>query len=453
LKKVLFLAYYFPPLGGAGVQRSVKFVQYLPGFGYDPIIVTGPTETSLSWAPADYTLADALPAGADIRRVPGPEPPRTAGWQGRVERWLGLSGAFARWWIEGTVSAGRQTGQEVDVICASMSPFASGEAAMRLARELARPWVADLRDPWALDEWVTYPTAFHRGLELGRMRRVLASADAVVMNTPGAAEQVLRRFPELRAKLITTIPNGFDASDFEGPPPVRDDGVFRIVHTGYVHTDLGLRHRKTRLVKRLLGGAAEGLNVLARSHLYLLDAVAQLIAARPELRSCVELHLAGVMSKSDREVIRSEIVRAYGYLPHDEAVALIRSADLLFLPMHDLAPGIRASIVPGKTYEYLASGRPILAAVPDGDARDLLEAAGTAFLCRPIDIDCMQRIIHEQIERCRSGRAGPAVSPEIVQRYERRRLVEELAVVFDAVIGTPRLARPCSTFLRNVHRR
>ena len=263
----------------------------------------------------------------------------------------------------------------------------------RLSRELGRPWVADLGDPWALDEMMVYPTGLHRRQELRRMRQLLGSAAAIVMSTPEAVSRVKRAFPELAAKPIVAIPNGFDASDFEGVVPERDDGVFRIVHTGYLHTELGRRQRRMAALRRLLGGETRGVDILTRSHVYLLKAIELLLERDPGLRNRIEVHFAGVLSGADREIAsRSDVVRLHGYLPHAESIGLIRSADLLFLPMQNVRPGTRSSTVPGKTYEYLASGRPILAAVPDGDARDILAVRERA-ICRPDDIDGMIEIV------------------------------------------------------------
>jgi glycosyltransferase involved in cell wall biosynthesis len=105
--------------------------------------------------------------------------------------------------------------------------------------------------------------------------------------------------------------------------------------------------------------------------------------------------------------------------------------------MHDLPEGTRATVVPSKTYEYLASGRPILAAVPDGDARDLLAAAGTALLCRPKDVDGIVAAIVEAYERSLSGRPAPSPAAELLSRYDYRNLVHQLAWVFDRLVGVP----------------
>jgi glycosyltransferase involved in cell wall biosynthesis len=437
LRRVLFLAYYFPPRGGGGVQRSLKFCRYLPELGWAPTVITGPERSQADWAPSDASLASAVPADVEVRRVPGPEPAVSGGLRSRAIRWLRLEEQFSRWWVEGAVAAGREAVGEVDAVYASMSPFETGTAAARLARESGKPWIADLRDPWALDEWLLFPTRFHRRLELRRMRATLGSAAAVVMNTPEAALQVRRHVPELQDMPIVAIPNGFDAADFAGPLPERRDRAFRIVHAGNVFP---FRDSRLALVgRRLLGGSLRGLEVDARSHLYLLEAVEALRVARPELGSRVEVHLAGPLSDGVKAGLPSWVT-AHGFLPHGETVALLRSADLLFLPMHGLPLGVRSRIVPGKTYEYLASGTPILAAVPEGDARDLLAESGSALICAPKDVVAMTRILAAEVERATRGDPPVAPRQEVLRRYERRALTVELAAVLDRVAGEERAA-------------
>ena len=182
---------------------------------------------------------------------------------------------------------------------------------------------------------------------------------------------------------------------------------FRIVHTGYLHTELGRKQRRRARARKLLGGTRNDVDILTRSHVFLLRAIDALLERRPELRGRIEVDLAGVQSAADHEVTSERfVVRMLGYLEHPESVALIRSADLLFLPMHDLPLEHRSTIVPGKTYEYLAAGPPILAAVPNGDARDILAEAGGAFLCKPSDEEAMTENRLEPLGRVHRGEAG-----------------------------------------------
>jgi glycosyltransferase involved in cell wall biosynthesis len=434
VKRVLFLSYFFPPIGGAGVQRSAKFVRYLPDEGYEPVVVTGPGAAGGRWTPADESLAGDVPPGTSVERVPGPVPAESDGWRARRERWLRAERPFSRWWVEGAVRLALAEARDVDLVYASMSPYETATAAAEIARRLRKPWVADLRDPWALDEMMVHPTAVHRRLELRRMLSALESAAAIVMNTPEAAARLRSHLPVSDRARVVTIPNGFDAADFDTPVPPRGDSSFRIVHCGYLHTELGQEHRRRRLARRLLRGQLAEVDILTRTHVYLVRALERLVRSDPRLATDVELHLAGVLSAADRLACPT-VVKEHGYLPHAEAIALMRSADLLFLPMQNLPAGVRAGIVPGKTYEYLASGRPILAAVPDGDANDLLEEAGTGLRCCPDDYVAMAALIGDAIAGRRAGLASPSVHPDVVARYERRRLTADLAAVFDLVLG------------------
>lgn len=437
MRRVLFIAYYFPPVGGGGVQRAVKMVRYLPEFGYEPVVLTGAGETADRWAPRDASLADELGAEVEVHRVQGPEPPISTGWRWRAERLLFVRSPFDEWWTRGVERLGAALGASVDAIVGECVPYTTGEPSASVARVAGRPWIADLQDPWALDEMWLYPSALHRWRDRRRMRTVLGSADAVVMNTPEAVVRVRQAFPEFELRRVVSIPNGFDPSDFAVAPPQRGDAAFRIVHTGYLHTE---RAGETSTLRRVLGGMpVPGVDFLARSHVYVIKAIQQAIELSPGLADVVELHLAGVLAPADERVIDGlPFVRTHGYLTHTDTVALQRSADLLFLPMQDLPKGVRAGLVPGKTYEYLAARRPILAAVPEGDARDLLLEAGNALVCAPRDVGRMSELILEAYERWRTGEPAPAPDETVLARCERRGQARALASLLDEVLSGSR---------------
>ena len=324
--------------------------------------------------------------------------------------------------------------QEVDLVHASLAPYSTAESGAAVARRLGKPLLLDLEDPWALDEMLVYPTRLHRALERRRMGRVLRRAQAVVMNTSEARRRVLGVFRSLSPAQVEAIPNAFDPDDFARDAKQRADGPFRIVHTGSLHTDAGRRHRSRGRLRQLLGGAEPGVDFLTRSHVYLLEAIARICEREPAVAAEIEVHLAGVFTAEDRAVAAGRsFVQLHEFLPHRETIDLLRSADLLFLPLHDLAPGRRATIVPHKTYEYLGSGRPILAAVPAGDARDLLESSGLARLCSPSDVDAIAAAIQAELERWRAGVPPPAARAEVVARCTSVRLSEDFARLYTAV--------------------
>jgi len=443
MPRVLLVARHFPPMGGAGVHRTVGSARHLPRYGYEPVVVTGPArrEPRNRWEPCDRTLLARLPAGAVIHRVADTEPTVDVS---RVGRLFDRRSPLARWWIDQSIRLGIEVGRDADAILVSCAPYETAFAGARLARELGRPWIADLEDPWALDEMRVPLSTLHRAFDLRRMRRALATASAVVMAAPEAAERVRRAMPELASRVVVAgVPIGFEPSDFPVGRPRAADGIFRIVHTGTMHTDLGEHLRRTRLRRRIAGGTVQGLDALTRSHVFLVEAIAAAMRAEPSLAGRLELHLAGDLTDTDRAVSdRHGFVRAPGLLSHPETVALMRSADLLFLPMHDLPPGTRAGLIPYKTYEYLAAGRPILAAVPDGDVRDMLGPLPGATLVRPADVDGLGRALRRQIAAAAAAPGGRAPDVTPPAHLERRRCVERIAAVLDSVVGARSAAAP-----------
>jgi hypothetical protein len=431
MPRALLVARHFPPIGGAGVHRTVGSVRHLASQGYDVVLVTGPGQQRGRWDFQDPGLLESIPEGAAIHRIEGAEPPGPGRLLARFEQLAQRPSEWVRWWIDEAVALGARVGARADVVIVSCAPYETAQAGERLSAELGVPWVADLEDPWALDEMRLHTTGLHHRLDVRRMRRALRSASAIIMAAPEAALRVRETMPELADRIVTGIPIGFEPEDFAGITPPPADGIFRIVHTGSMHTDYGMRLRATRGRRRLLGGVFPGVDFLTRSHVFLVDAIAALLEAEPHLRGRVELHLAGAITEGDRAVAAGhDFVRVPGLMPHRETVALMRSADLLFVPMQDLPAGVRAGLIPYKTYEYLAAGRPILAAVPDGDVRDMLAPLPHTTVVRPADIAAMTAALRQRIA---AGRAPDVAAPTA---YQRAHCVGQIADVLDRVTGT-----------------
>ena len=435
-RRVLMLARHFPPIGGAGVHRSVGYVKHLPASGYRPVVVTGPGGRVDRWSPRDPGLLAGIPADAEIHRVPGEEPAGHTGRRARADRWLQRPAPWVRWWVESAVREGLELGAGSDLILASCVPYETAEAGARLSHALGLPWIADLEDPWALDEMRVQPTALHRHVDFARMRRALASATAIVTCAPEAAARFRRAMPELAERIVDAVPIGFEPADFaRSAPAPRAGTALRIVHTGSLHTELGEAHRRSRAFRRLArrqlarSGHPDPLGRLPARGARAAEAEDPAVASR------IELHLAGDLTPRDRAVAeRHPGVRLHGRLSHRETLALLRSADLLFLPMHELPPGQRAGIIPYKTYEYLAARRPILAAVPDGDVRDMLGPLGHATLCRPSDVAGLTRALRARVAAGPSEDVDLALDAPPLADYDRGRLVARLAEVFDDVV-------------------
>jgi glycosyltransferase involved in cell wall biosynthesis len=435
-RRVLMLARHFPPIGGAGVHRSVGYARHLPRYGYWPAVVTGAGQTRDRWSPRDPALLAGLPSDAEIHRLPYPEPDHDTGMRARVNRWLLRRPPWIQAWVQGAVEEGRRVAGDAELILASCIPYETAEAGAMLSAELGIPWIADLEDPWALDEMFVQPTALHQRVAFARMRRSLATASAIVTCAPEAASRFREALPEFEGKLIEAVPIGFEPESFAESGPGFPKDALSIVHTGSLHTELGQVHRRNRRVRRLLGGTSVDVDILTRSVVFLLEALRQVRHSDPELAERIELHLAGDMTEADRAVAEGHpCVRIHGQLSHQQTVELMLSAELLFLPMHDLPVGERAGLIPYKTYEYLAARRPILAAVPDGDVRDMLEPLPYAIVCRPSDINGMAHAIRARLADGHTGDLGLDLAVPPLSDYDRGRLVGRIAQLFDHVLA------------------
>ncbi len=426
MSRILYIAYHFPPLGGAGVQRSLKFVKYLPEFGVEPLVLTGTgSDNNNRWTPADESLLDDLDQPGCVNRTPWTLSP--------------ARGSF----VSNQLAAARELVRRYhfSLIIVSASPFEDLSVAATLASELEIPWIADLRDPWALDEFQVYRSAWHRHRERQRMRVALRSASLVIMNTSEAARRLVAAFPEFAKDRVISITNGFDSEDFctnDAPKPA--NGKFSIVHAGFMHTAAGLRQRRNAWQYRLLSRIERGVEILPRSHFYLLKALEKWMKSQPHVVDRVRLTFVGAVTEVDKQLVNQSPARSMveftGYVDHAASLAHIRGADLLFLPMHKMPSGRRATIVPGKTYEYMATGIPILAPVPAGDARDFLEAAGTGLICEPDDVDEMVRHLCAAFRAWEEGLPLCTWKKQAAERFERRVLTERLATEITRIAGS-----------------
>ena len=407
-RRVLMLARQFPPIGGAGVQRSTGTARHLRAFGWQPTVITGPAGHVDRFNPRDAGLLGRIPADVAVHRLAGVEPSSRTGAAARVARLLQRDEPWTSWWVAGAAREGAR--HEADVILASCNPYATAFAGAELSRRLGLPWVADLEDPWALDEMRVHATGLHRRRDLRTMRMALGTASAIIACAEETAVRFRAALPEL-ADRIVSVPIGYDRDDFDAPVVLSpDDGVLRIVHTGTIHSELGRRHRETNEARRRLRGSSIDVDILTRSHVYVMEAIDRLLAREPALVGRIELVLIGALTDGDvREIGDRAYVRTPGAMSHADTIAAMRTAGLLFLPMHDVGPGARVGIVPYKTYEYLAAGRPILAAAPDGDVRDLLSGVARATLVRPSDVDALTAALGAAVG---SGWVATAPAPE-----------------------------------------
>jgi glycosyltransferase involved in cell wall biosynthesis len=331
-RRVLVLAYFFPPLGGAGVQRTLKFIRYLEPLGWDATVVTS---RSRHYPARDPTLLEDIPTATRIIRTRALP---LANWAGavlyhlklrRLHAWVTWPDGGKGWAPFAFIAALRAAQRErPDVIFSTSAPFGAHLVAMRVSRRTGIPWVADFRDEWASNPNLGEPPRSLARLTARSERAITSTARRVVV----AADYFRLEGLALDDPRRSVIPNGVDAADLpkRSIHPPTDRFVLANVGTVYDAFDPSAALRTlTRLVEQ---GEIE--------------------------REQVEVRFVGSIWSDTFEPPRGVRVERIGYVGHLRAVEEMCAASVLLLyrPSSSLAPS-------GKLFEYLASGRPILCLV------------------------------------------------------------------------------------------
>ncbi len=426
-RSLLYLSYLFPPRGGAGVQRSLKFAKYLPDFGWQPLIVAngGRANDGVTQMHDDTLLRD-LPSQTIVRYTQH---------ESKIEpRWRRALNPTdtSSWWIDPAIRTAEELLQHYSpsAILVTMSPFTAAEAGVRLKRKTNLPLILDLRDPWALDETKIYPTRYHAWRDHAAMSRALHQADLVIMNTPQSALAVRNTFNLPRQTRIISLTNGFDEADFSttsAPVPPAEPNTLRIVHTGLFHAEWAQIWDDLLAKKGLINKIKHPrrpINLWTRTPRYLLQAM-QRAAGK------FELILVGELTPADKQMLESSPLRPQikilGYRSHEESVAWLKSADLLFLPLHTPLDGGPALIVPGKAYEYLGARRPILAMGPPGDMRRFIQDCHAGVSIDGDDVSAAAEAISQFHQAKLSGQSLFHPDTDQVTRFQRPHLAKQLA--------------------------
>jgi glycosyltransferase involved in cell wall biosynthesis len=408
LPEVLMIAFYFPPMGGDGVQRTLKFVKYLPEYGWRPHVMTVKEIGGLK----DQSLVDEMPETFVIHRTPYFHLPTGFPWKLRsfISRWFLVVDEQIGWLPFATSAAKKVIAASTDirVLYSTSTPYTTHLIARRLHRHTHLPWVADFRDPWLGNPFISFPTALHEKFNHQLERSVFFEADRVILNTELSKEHYLQKYPTVSVEKLVSIPNGYDQNDMNGA----DQGsptnpVFTIAHIGSLYQK-------------------------ARSGEFFLTAIHDAIRDGRLNRRKIRLLLIGNIDKRTPGLINqlnlNDIVDLPGYLPHRQVMNYLNTTDLLLLLPY-YGPGGELSI-PAKAYEYLASQKPILCLAGPGACADLILNTRAGSIVAPMDT---QKIADELVRLFTLWESGSLIinpNMELIASFERRKLTERLARLF-----------------------
>ncbi|MBX2943694.1 MAG: glycosyltransferase family 4 protein [Cyclobacteriaceae bacterium] len=423
-KKILIITYYWPPSGGSGVQRWLKFVKYLTRMGWEPYVFT---PENPSFIIKDESLEKDVPNSVEVIKLPIWEPYqlffKILGLFGKKEikqsdfiatekkSFLQSISSWIRgnifipdariFWVKPSVAFLTEFIQanQIEKIITTGPPHSIHLIGQRLKKRLSNVmWVADFRDPWS--EWdlldtlslTSWARAKHRRLEC----EVLSQADQVITIAP----YHVKRFELLGNRKVELITNGFDEEDFSSIQHFRNDR-FTIRHIGIVD-----ELRDPRPV---------------------MNSLKEMLLAKTILTDTIEIEFIGNVNSSfklfvEQDDVLSKVTRFVNQVPHAKLLEIYGRTDLqlLVLAHTAIAPGN----LPGKFFEYLASGNPILAIGPvDGDAAEVLKETNAGLIHEREDeagLKSSLKIFYSNWEE------NKVSSERNINKYSRKELTEQL---------------------------
>ena len=433
--KVLIVAYWFPPAGGIAVQRALSFAKYLPALGFEVHVLApkNPPATVL-----DPDLLRRIPPGVKIHRAITPMPPakwRSRFWKLVSSRRHAAGGSPAPkqsaprsswksrvtdvvrhflcpdpeivWYPFALRKAGniiRKHGIQVVIVSAPpFSLFVLGNALKRRFPNIR--YISDFRDDWLRFFLSTFD--FHSSDVIRKKaarieRETVERSDAVLHVTQAFSNETRERYPEQPDSKFHVIPNGYDPEVFAGfrsRPHTSPNVVVTYVGTVYKTTSPGMY----------------------------FDALERLPS---EIRSQIETRFVGRITDEERALLepRGGHVKFFGFVPQAQAIGFMEETDFLLVTMLD------PTAATGKLYEYLATGKPILAIAPKGGEVDrLFEETGVGWCVAPDDQAGLSQMLSDAYAMARKGSVKLQRNEDAIRRYERPRLAAEVAKVIEGV--------------------
>ncbi len=448
-RRVLFVAYQFPPSLEMGARSCAQIARYLPLHGWSPVVLTAQEKyieecyQGNSGEIAELNLPDAivrtrlLPHPFDLyrwlrstfrRRTQGGDGGDAARTSDEVDTPLSQKGSLRRMILSALSTPDIHTGWILPAIVAGLKAarrsnaeqiFSSGPywtnhlVGFALSYLTGLPWIAHFRDPWVAGWWEPPSNFIAWHMQKWLERLVVTRATAVVAVTEEHVAAFRQTYPHLPAGKFAAVPNGYDNVEWDNlPAEIRRDEKgkekFQIVYAGTFYVE--------------------------RDPQPLFRALRRLIDSGEIAGAQIQVDLVGWCATSEGRSVRemavecgvSDCVNILGPRRRPETLRRITEADLLLVLAERFV-----NQIPGKTYEYLRAGRPILALTPEGALANLLRRIGGGWVVNPKDPDGILAAVRESVQQWKEGRARYVVDPAVIAGFDRRVLAGRLTELFD----------------------
>lgn len=418
--KVLVIAYYYPPMGLSGVQRTLKFTKFMTRFNWEPTVITA---GDVAYFAHDLSLLkEAEEAGVKIVRTEAFDLNSIIGKKyGTVnmpkEFLRKLFSKFTKTffipdnkksWAKKAYNKAREILQkeQFDIIYVTIPPYSSFVYAAELKKEFNIPLFVDYRDLWFGNHFAFYPTPYHRMKHKKLEYVALRESNKIVVINRKIKEKLLTTYQFLNYDEVVIIPHGFDPEDFPaGEVSKRTSSKMKLTYAGIFYENITPE--------------------------FFLKAFKKVSVERPDIAANIELEFIGHLRDENKKLITElgliEFVRDYGYLDHKETVKRLKSSDILWMMIGNISNA--DTISTSKLFEYFGARKPVLGCVPEGAASTALKEYGASFICAPDDIDAIKNTIIE-IHDLHLKNNLPCANEEFVLKHDRLSLTEQLVKHF-----------------------
>jgi glycosyltransferase involved in cell wall biosynthesis len=423
--KVLIVTYYWPPSGGSGVQRWLKFVKYLQDFGIEPIVYT---VANPKYPILDASLENEIPNNVIVLKQPIWEPnnllslfkkkktQQSAGFLNPNPTFFGKLVQYIRanyfipdarkFWVKPSVKYLKKYLQEhkIDAIITSGPPHSLHLIGLELKKELDIKWISDFRDPWTeIDYFEQLPLTrksiqIHQKLE----KEVVGKSDAVLV----IGKTMKEKFNKL-SNNIHVLTNGFDDDIISYK--LEQDKKFTITHVGLMNAD--------------------------RNPISLWKAISEICKENIDFAKEYQIQFVGkialeVLDSLEKHQIKNVV--DVGYVSHQEVITYQQKAQVLFLPVNNVKSA--KGIITGKIFEYLQAKRPILAIGPiNGDLAEIIKETNSGIV---VDFEDVENLKKEILTMYNSFKSGVLKSnSKNIEQYHRRNLTEKLADIIKETVS------------------
>lgn len=416
MEKVLIIANQFPPMGGSGVQRSVKFVKHLGKFGYEPIVFTRETKTANL---IDETLLNDVPENTKIIRTKAYELSEVSGIFKIPCKILSklIIPDSARIWFEKSKEKAIEIikNENIKIIYTTSAPYSDHLLGLSIKNKIPEiKWVADFRDEWTNNPYtLDKPHNFIRTkIEKKMELDVLKNADYLITNTPVMRQNFLN-ISGLNGDNFFVIPNGYDEEDFSNIDFSKEKtDKFTMVYTGALYG----RRKPDNFFQAIKNIKEKGL----------IDESKILV------RLIGNYHKDKLQAQIDKFGLTDQI-EIVGYVPHNICIEYQVSSDALVLIE---GSGIGANaFYTGKIFEYMNTKRPVVAILPEGVAADLVLESGIGLVANVDNVLEIEKVILQYYKKWEEDTLNLNANEEIIKKYERKKLTESLAKIFNKALN------------------